>query len=88
VTKDVNGQKQKLIRAQVVSDRMDKSCVAKLTRLVNHPRGSNYMKRSTKFMFHDELNQAKCGDEVLIRNIKPKSGGKAFELVEIVTVNK
>ena len=84
---EMNG-KQKLIRVQVVSDRMDKSCVAKLTRLVKHPRVGKYIKRSTKFMVHDELNRAKTGDQILIRGVKPMSSNKAFELVDVVALNK
>lgn len=76
--------KKRKIKCEVVSDKMQKSCVGKIIHLVKHPVVGKYVKRTSKIMFHDELNEAKIGDQVLIEECSPKSANKAFKLVSIV----
>ena len=71
------------IRCVVVSDKMDKTRVAKLERKVKHPVVRKYMKKTTKYFFHDEKNESKIGDEVLITQGRPLSKRKTFTLHKI-----
>lgn len=77
-------KKQRAIRGTVTSDKMDKTRVATVTNLIKHASIGKYIKRSTKFMFHDEKNTSKIGDEVLIRASRPLSARKSFELLSVV----
>ena len=81
---EVKEKKSKPLECVVVSDRMQKSRTAVLERLVKHPRIGKYLRRKTKIMFHDEENQSKTGDKVLIAQCRPHSLNKRFTLVEIV----
>jgi small subunit ribosomal protein S17 len=76
------------IRCIVVSDKMTKSRVAVLERLVKHPVVGKYMKRSTRLMFHDETNETHEGDVVLIKPCRPMSARKKFELVSVLRKRK
>lgn len=75
---------QRKIRCVVTSDSMSKSRVAKIERLVKHPMLGKYMKKTTKLMFHDETNQTKVGDEVMVVQTKPLSARKKFMLHSVV----
>ncbi|MBI2602029.1 MAG: 30S ribosomal protein S17 [Deltaproteobacteria bacterium] len=70
-------------RVVVTSDRMNKSRVGELVRTVKHPVFGKYIKRTSKFMFHDEKNESHIGDEVTITECAPKSANKSFQLVSI-----
>ena len=72
------------IRCVVVSDKMAKSRVAKVERLVKDIHVGKYVKRSTRIMFHDEKNESKLGDTVLIKTCRPLSAKKRFELASVV----
>ena len=69
---------------QVVSDRMDKTASVKVVRQLRHPLYGKYIRRSTKIMVHDEENQARIGDKVRIRECRPISRRKAWELIEVL----
>ena len=68
----------------VVSDKMDKSIVILVERKVKHPKYGKFVKRSSKFMAHDEKNEAGIGDTVRIMETRPLSKNKCWRLVEIV----
>lgn len=68
----------------VTSDKMDKSIVVLVERLVRHPLYKKYIKRRSKFMAHDERNEAKEGDVVLIEETRPLSKRKRWRLVKII----
>ena len=68
----------------VVSNKMDKSIVIKVERKVKHPLYGKFVKKSTKFMAHDEKNEANIGDTVRIMETRPLSKNKCWRLVEIV----
>ena len=57
----------------VVSDKMDKSIVIKVERKMKHPIYGKFLKRSTKFMAHDEKNECRIGDRVRIMETRPLS---------------
>ncbi|SHJ78635.1 SSU ribosomal protein S17P [Clostridium cavendishii DSM 21758] len=69
---------------KVVSDKMDKTVVVAVETKVRHPLYGKTVNRTTKFKAHDENNEAKMGDRVLIMETKPLSRDKRWRLVEIV----
>jgi small subunit ribosomal protein S17 len=63
---------------------MDKTVSVLVERLVKHPVYGKYVKRSTKFLVHDENNQCQEGDVVSIASCRPLSKNKTFRLVEVL----
>jgi len=68
----------------VVSDKMDKTITVSIERKIQHALYGKYIKRSTKLQAHDEKNQCSIGDLVTIRQCKPISKKKRFQLVDII----
>lgn len=69
---------------KVVSDKMQKSITVTVDRQVKHPIYGKFITKSTKYMAHDENNEAKTGDTVLIMSTRPLSKNKSWRLVEIL----
>lgn len=69
---------------RVVSDRMDKSIVVAVDRQIKHPIYGKFITKTTKYMAHDEKNDANTGDTVLIMSTRPLSKRKSWRLVEIL----
>jgi small subunit ribosomal protein S17 len=69
---------------KVVSDKMEKTVVVTLTRQVPHPLYKKYFKKTTKFVAHDEKNDAKTGDTVRIMETRPLSKTKRWRVVEVL----
>ena len=67
----------------VASDKMTKTVVVRVDRLVKHPVYRKYVKRRKKFMAHDDLG-AKIGDKVKIVETRPLSARKRWRVVEII----
>ena len=65
----------------VVSDKMDKTVVVRVERRVMHPVYKKIIRRSKKFAAHDEKNSCKVGDKVTIRECRPISKRKCWEVV-------
>ena len=65
----------------VVSDKMDKTIVVQVERRVMHPIYKKFINRSKKYAVHDEQNKHKIGDQVLIRECRPISKRKCWEVV-------
>ncbi len=68
----------------VVSNKMDKSIVVTVQRKVKHPMYGKFVKKTTKFVAHDEKNECNIGDTVKIMETRPLSKTKCWRLVEIV----
>ncbi len=68
----------------VTSDKMDKSITVKVERRLQHPIYGKFVKKSTKFMAHDEENSCGIGDTVKIAETRPLSKNKRWRLVEII----
>jgi len=68
----------------VVSNKMEKSIVVAVERKVKHPIYGKFVKKTTKFMAHDETNTCGIGDTVLIMETRPLSKTKNWRLVEIL----
>jgi small subunit ribosomal protein S17 len=75
---------RKTMVGRVVSDKMDKTIVVAVETRVRHSVTGKIVKRTTKFKAHDENNEAKIGDKVLIMETRPLSREKRWRLVEIV----
>jgi small subunit ribosomal protein S17 len=69
---------------KVVSHKMQKSIVVSVERQVRHSLYGKYVKKTTKFMAHDENNDAKEGDKVLIVETRPLSKRKRWRLAEVL----
>ena len=68
----------------VTSDKMEKSIVVSVERKVKHPKYGKFVKKTTKFIAHDEKNDCNIGDTVKIMETRPLSKTKNWRLVEIV----
>lgn len=68
----------------VASDKMDKTVVVRVESKVRHPLYGKIIRTSKKFKAHDEENQAKMGDKVLIMETRPLSKDKCWRVVEIL----
>lgn len=77
------GNKRQVVGA-VVSDKMEKSIVVLTERLVKHSLYKKYIKRRAKFTAHDENNDCKVGDKVLITESRPLSKNKRWRLTKII----
>lgn len=72
------------IAGTVVSNKMDKTIVVLVERLVKHPEYHKYIKRQAKFVAHDENNACGIGDRVLITESRPLSRTKRWRLSQII----
>lgn len=68
----------------VISDKMDKTVVVSINRLVRHPLYGKTMKRTSKVKAHDEHNECGIGDKIRIMETRPLSKDKHWRLVEII----
>jgi small subunit ribosomal protein S17 len=66
----------------VVSDKMDKTIVVRVTRTIKHPKYGKFIKKSRKFSVHDENKLCSIGDTVKIKECRPISKTKFWTLVE------
>lgn len=69
---------------RVVSDRMDKTITVAVDRQIKHPIYGKFIRKTTKYMAHDETNDANEGDLVQIMSTRPLSKRKTWRLVEII----
>ena len=68
----------------VTSDKMEKSIVVAVERKVKHPKYGKFVKKTTKFVAHDENNDCHIGDTVKIMETRPLSKNKNWRLVEVI----
>ena len=69
---------------KVTSNKMQKSITVSVDRKVKHPIYGKFVHKTTKFMAHDEKNEAGIGDTVRISETRPLSKMKRWRLVEII----
>ena len=67
----------------VASDKMEKTVVVRVDRLIKHPRYRRYVRRTSKFMAHNDL-EATTGDKVRIVETRPLSARKRWRVIEIL----
>jgi len=70
------------LQGVIVSDKMQKTRVVEITRLKKHPRYKKYYKVTRRFKVHDEKNEYKVGDKVVIEETRPLSKEKRWIIVE------
>ncbi len=76
--------KRKILMGVVSSDKMDKTVVVMVNRLVLHPVYKKYVRKRTKVKAHDEKNECKIGDKVLLIETRPLSREKRWRVKEIL----
>ena len=76
--------RQQVLQGTVVSDKMDKTVTVKVERTVMHRLYHRYMKRTKKYAAHDENNDCRIGDRVVIVACRPLSKRKRWRVQEIV----
>lgn len=77
------GNKRQIL-GTVTSDKMDKTVVVLVERIVKHKLYKKYVKRHAKFAAHDEANECKIGDKVMITESRPLSKMKRYRVSKIV----
>jgi len=76
--------KAKTREGVVISDKMDKTVVVMIERLVQHPKYKKYRKRRSKVKAHDETNRCAIGDRVLLAETRPLSRDKRWNVRAIL----
>lgn len=69
---------------KVVSDRMEKTVVVTIERLVKHPTVGRYVRSRSKYKVHDEKNECRVGDVIRFMETRPLSKDKRWRFVEFV----
>jgi len=77
--------KSKTVTGTVISSKMDKTISVRIQRTVKHPLYGKYIRRSTKIMAHDEVNECNEGDIVIIESSRPLSKNKSWRLQKVVS---
>ena len=75
---------RKILIGTVYSDKMDKTGVVMVERLVKHPRYKKYVKKGAKYKAHDENNECHTGDIVSIIETRPLSREKRWKVKKII----
>lgn len=77
--------KRRMLDGTVVSDKMDKTVVVRVERLVRDPQYEKYVRRYSRFMAHDEANACRVGDKVRIIEHRPLSKRKRWKVQETLS---
>ena len=83
-TAEASRGQRKVIQGIVTSDKMDKTRTVQVIRRIRHPLYKKFVKRTKKYMAHDENNESHVGDVVKIMETRPLSRRKRWRLVEII----
>lgn len=78
-----NSRKVKI--GKVVKNKMDKTCILAVEKSHKHPLYGKFVKKTSKFVFHDEKNTCSIGDTVKIMETRPLSKTKRWRLVEVIS---
>jgi small subunit ribosomal protein S17 len=81
---DVERGKRKTREGVVVSDKMEKTVVVMVERIVQHPKYKKRLKRRVRVKAHDEQNQCRVGDRVVIAETRPLSRDKRWAIRTVV----
>lgn len=82
-TEKARGQRKTRV-GTVVSDKMEKTIVVAITRRYMHPKYKKYVKERNRYKVHDETNECRVGDRVLIEETRPLSRSKRWKVKEII----
>ncbi|HOJ28004.1 MAG: 30S ribosomal protein S17 [Spirochaetes bacterium] len=80
----MEGKNRKQIVGKVISNKMDKTVVVEIERMMMHPKYHKFVRKTKKVKSHDERNECSIGDIVLIEETRPLSKEKRYRLVKIV----
>jgi len=72
---------KRVLQGQVLKDAKDKSVVVRVERKIKHPLYQKFIRRSKKYMAHDQDNRCKAGDVVRIQECRPLSKRKSWEVL-------
>jgi len=72
------------LQGRVVSDKMDKTITVLVERRVKHPLYGKFVRRSTKVHAHDENNECRLGDVVVVEQSRPLSKTKKWRFIKLV----
>ena len=72
---------RRILQGVVVSDKMDKTVIVRVDRMIMHPLYKKYIRRSKRYPAHDPENRCRIGDRVRIRECRPLSKTKHFEVL-------
>ena len=72
------------LQGRVVSDKMDKSITVVVDRFVKHPLYGKFVRKSTKVHAHDENNECKTGDVVVVEQCRPMSKTKTWRFIKLI----
>ena len=76
--------KRKTLTGVVSSDKMDKTVIVLVNRMVLHPMYKKYIRKKTKVKAHDEKNECHVGDKVMLTETRPLSKDKRWRVKEIL----
>ena len=80
----IEAGERRAVRGSVISARMDKSITVLVVRQFKHPLYKKYIRRSTRLHAHDESNDCREGDTVLIEECRPLSKMKSWRLIRVL----
>ena len=80
----IEAESRRAVQGSVISARMDKSITVLVVRQFKHPLYKKYIRRSTKLHAHDESNDCKEGDTVLIEECRPLSKMKSWRVIRVL----
>ena len=81
---DAGAKGKRTLTGQVVSNKMNKTIAVSIQRVERHPTYGKYVRRTTKLLAHDEKNQAREGDTVMIAPCRPLSRRKSWRLIAVL----
>lgn len=84
MSEQIQDRVQRSVQGSVLSAKADKSITVLIERQVKHPLYKKVIRRSTKLHAHDEQNECREGDTVIIKECRPISKTKSWRLVEII----
>ena len=76
--------KQRERQGVVVSDKMDKTIVVEVSAVKPHAEYKKVVRRTSRLKAHDEQNEARVGDKVLVRECRPLSRDKTWRLIRVL----
>jgi small subunit ribosomal protein S17 len=79
--REMVNSKRKILIGEVISDKMEKTIVVKVERMIKHPIYGKYIRKASKFYVHDPKNECKEGDRVKIIESRPLSRKKRWLLL-------
>jgi small subunit ribosomal protein S17 len=87
MSENTTTKNRRRLTGSVISDKMNKTVTVRVDRMVRHPLYGKFVRRSTNYHVHDENNECRTGDTVLIEESRPISKSKSWKLTRLVERN-